>query len=265
MPEYNRYEAFLDIHSNDPSGDVVTFKVWDATTGETCAVPAIEIIGWTTLSGGRGSHTKDDEEHWHYRLGRCGQSPGPWISQVRLRYTDRFAQHRSADKVQVGDFAQTASFGQIIVLATRGEAAKNALELCGENNLAGKVIIDATNPIADAPPENGVLKFFSTLDRSLMEDLQEDFPAARLVKCFSCVGHAHMVDPDFDTRPSMFICGNDQEAKADVRRILDTFGWDIEDMGGVEAARAIEPLCILWCIPLFQGKGPDHALKMLHK
>jgi predicted dinucleotide-binding enzyme len=190
-----------------------------------------------------------------------------YATQIASRSTEKQKALKAnlGDKVQVGDFAQTASFGQIIVLATRGEAAKNALELCGENNLAGKVIIDATNPIADAPPENGVLKFFSTLDRSLMEDLQEDFPAARLVKCFSCVGHAHMVDPDFDTRPSMFICGNDQEAKADVRRILDTFGWDIEDMGGVEAARAIEPLCILWCIPLFQGKSPDHALKMLHK
>jgi predicted dinucleotide-binding enzyme len=125
-------------------------------------------------------------------------------------------------------------------------------------------VIDATNPIADAPPVNGVLKFFTTLDESLMERLQKLVPGARFVKAFSCVGNAYMVDPRLPGGPpTMFICGDDAAAKAGVVQILSEFGWDVEDMGSAEAARAIEPLCILWCIPgLRQGRW-THALKLL--
>lgn len=170
------------------------------------------------------------------------------------------------NRVQVGDFAQTTSFGEILVLATKGTVALNALELCGRDNLNGKIIIDATNPIADKPPVNGVLQFTTSLDRSLMEDLQEAHPEAHFVKAFSCVGNVHMVDPDFgEIKPTMFICGDDNPAKTEVTEILDTFGWEVEDLGAVEAARVIEPLCILWCIPLFLRGESDHALKLLRK
>ncbi len=167
---------------------------------------------------------------------------------------------------KTGNFEETAGFGEILVLAVKGSAAEKALQSSGKENLAGKTIIDATNPISDEPPVNGVLKFFTDLDESLMEKLQTAFPEARFVKAFSCVGNAFMVDPDFGgQKPTMFIAGNDGNAKTDVKEILDKFGWETEDMGAAEAARAIEPLCILWCIPGFVRNQWMHAFKLLKK
>lgn len=167
---------------------------------------------------------------------------------------------------RVGSFNETAAFGDILVLAAKGTTAKDTLQLAGADNLKGKTIIDATNPIAEAPPVNGVLKFFTSLDNSLMEQLQAAFPAARFVKAFSSVGNALMVNPDFGgIKPTMFICGNDTNAKKEVSKILDKFGFEVEDLGSVEAARAIEPLCMLWCIPGFLRNDWMHAFKLLKK
>jgi predicted dinucleotide-binding enzyme len=165
---------------------------------------------------------------------------------------------------RVGSFTESAAFGEILVLAVKGTAARSALDMAGAENLRGKIVIDATNPIADAPPENGVLRFFTSLDSSLMEQLQAAHPEARFVKAFNSVGNALMVNPDFGgTRPTMFICGDDADAKKEVSGILDRFGFEAEDMGGVQAARAIEPLCILWCIPGFLRNEWMHAFKLL--
>jgi hypothetical protein len=99
-----------------------------------------------------------------------------------------------------------------------------------------------------------------------MERLQREFPEAHLVKVFNSVGAASMVNPEFKGgKPSMFICGNDQAAKEQVKRILDAFGWETEDMGFAEAARAIEPLCMLWCIPGFLRNEWTHAFKLFRK
>ena len=167
-------------------------------------------------------------------------------------------------KARVGGFADAAKFGEVVILAVKGSAAANALGLAGAANLAGKTVIDTSNPIADAPPVNGVLKFFTSLDSSLMEQLQAKFPAVHFVKAFNSVGSAAMVNPRFKGgKPSMFIAGNDAGAKKAVSGILDQFGWEVEDMGGAEAARAIEPLCMLWCIPGFAKNDWFHAFKML--
>ena len=164
------------------------------------------------------------------------------------------------------EFSEIADWADLVVLAVKGSAAKSALELAGIHNLAGKTVIDATNPIADEPPEDGVLKFFTDINRSLMEDLQQIAPDAHFVKAFSSVGNAFMVDPDFEEgQPSMFICGNEAAAKAEVTDILSRFGWNTEDMGSAIAARAIEPLCILWCIPGFKDNQWSHAFKLLKK
>jgi predicted dinucleotide-binding enzyme len=170
------------------------------------------------------------------------------------------------NNIQVADFASTAQNADMVVLAVKGTKAKEAMLICGLDNLHGKTIIDATNPIADAAPQNGVLRYFSDINFSLMEDLQTTIPNAHFVKAFSCVGSAFMVNPSFDgQKPSMFICGNNDGAKQDVADILTQFGWDIEDMGKAEAARAIEPLAMLWCIPgMLQGKW-SHAFKLLKK
>lgn len=139
------------------------------------------------------------------------------------------------------------------------------LRLAGSVPLAGKVVIDTTNPIAAAPPVNGVLRFFTSLDESLMERLQRAHPDARFVKAFSSVGNARMVNPRYAAgRPTMFICGNDTSAKDTVTGILEQFGWETLDLGSVEAARAIEPLCMLWCIPGFLRQEWTHAFKVLH-
>lgn len=166
----------------------------------------------------------------------------------------------------VGRVAEAAGFGELLVLAVKGAKAADVLRAAGIRNLAGKLIIDTTNPIADAPPTNGVLKYFTTLDESLMERLQREFPSARFVKAFNSVGNASMVNPKFTGgAPTMFICGNDEAAKKTVIGILDEFGWDTADMGTAEAARAIEPLCMLWCIPGFLRQEWAHAFKLLNK
>jgi predicted dinucleotide-binding enzyme len=168
--------------------------------------------------------------------------------------------------VSLGSFSEAAAFGEIVVLAVKGSAAAQALGLAGTGNLAGKVVIDATNPITDAPPENGVLKFFTSLDDSLMEQLQREFPDARMVKAFNSVGSYNFIDPKFSNgRPTMFICGNDAAAKATVADLLDQVGWEFADMGEVIAARAIEPLCMLWCIPGFLHNEWTHAFKLLRQ
>jgi hypothetical protein len=112
-----------------------------------------------------------------------------------------------------------------------------------------------------------VLKFYTDLDQSLMERLQKAFPDAHFVKAYNSVGSARMINPDFPggAKPTMFICGNDDKAKAVVRGINDQFGWETADMGKVEAARAIEPLCMLWCILGFTQNEWTHAFKLLHK
>jgi predicted dinucleotide-binding enzyme len=167
-------------------------------------------------------------------------------------------------RAHVGSLVQAAAFAEVVVLAVKGTAAGSALRSAGATNLLGKPIIDATNPIADSPPVNGVLKFFTNLDESLMERLQQEFPEARFVKAFNSVGSVRMVNPQFAAgKPTMFICGNNADAKAIVTGILDQFGWQIADMGKAEAARAIEPLCMLWCIPGFLRNEWTHAFALL--
>jgi hypothetical protein len=163
----------------------------------------------------------------------------------------------------VGSFAETARYGEVLVLAVKGTIAKKVLGLMGDENLHGKTIIDATNPIADSPPVNGVLKFFTNLDKSLMEELQVTVPDANFVKAFNSVGSAFMVNPSFVSKPTMFICGNNENAKKEVSVIIDQFGWETADFGMAESARAIEPLCMLWCITGLTKNEWTHAFKLL--
>ena len=169
--------------------------------------------------------------------------------------------------IEIGNFEQTAKFGELIVLATGGSVTEEAIKLAGHSNFSGKTVIDTTNPIAKEPPVNGVLKYFTSLDDSLMERIQQWLPDAKLVKAFNSVGNALMYRPGFrGGPPTMFICGNDEDAKKKVAAILRSFGWEAEDMGKVEAARAIEPLCMLWCIPGFlNNHWTTHAFKLLKK
>ena len=167
---------------------------------------------------------------------------------------------------QAGSFEDAAKFGELLVLATAGAVIEEVVQLAGPSNFAGKTVIDTTNPIAKDAPVNGVMKFFTTLEDSLMERIQKRLPEAKLVKAFNSVGNALMYKPGFrGGPPTMFICGNNEPAKKQVAGILRAFGWETEDMGMVEAARAIAPLCILWCIPGFVHNQWSHAFKLLKK
>ena len=182
-------------------------------------------------------------------------------TRTPAKLADWAKQHPMA---RIGSFADAAQFAELGVLAVKGSAAADVLKAAGAANLAGKTVIDTTNPIADAPPVNGVLQFYTSLDESQHERLQRAFPGIKFVKAFNSVGNAFMVNPQFQGgKPTMFICGNDEASKKTVRAVLDQFGWETADMGQAEAARAIEPLCMLWCIPGFLRNDWAHAFKLL--
>lgn len=167
------------------------------------------------------------------------------------------------EHAHTGSFYEAGQFGDIVVLALKGSIAVDAVEDAGPQHLMRKTVIDTTNPIMESPPENGVLKLFTTHEESLMERLQTQFPEVHFVKAFSCIGSAYMVNPPFKEKPSMFICGNNDNAKKEVHDILVKFGWEIEDMGKATAARAIEPLCVLWCLPGMLNGQWKHAFKLM--
>jgi predicted dinucleotide-binding enzyme len=171
------------------------------------------------------------------------------------------ADHRG---VQTGSFADAAAFGDVLVLAVKGTAALDVLAQAGADNLRGKTILDTTNPIADAPPVNGVIQLFTGPNDSLLEHLQTAYPDAHFVKAFSCIGNPFMVHPDFGgERPAMFICGNDDVAKQWTAGLVERFGFEAEDMGRAESARCIEPLVSLWCLPGFLRGEWTHAFRMV--
>lgn len=180
------------------------------------------------------------------------------------RSPDKLKEWQAKTGANIADFNETASWADLIVLAVKGKVAIEAIKMINDESLKNKTIIDATNPIEEKPPINGVLTFFTDINYSLMEILQKEKPMANFVKGFSSVGNSQMVNPEYkEGRPSMFICGDNEKAKSDVAKILDQFGWEAEDMGSKEAARAIEPLCMLWCISGFKDNRWSHAFKVL--
>lgn len=184
--------------------------------------------------------------------------------RIATREPGKLAEFSKKTGIAETTFSEGAAWGQAIVLAVLGTAALEALKLAGGKHLAGKPILDTTNPIAKEPPQDGVLKFFTTPNSSLMEELQAAFPAAELVKVFNSVGAALMVNPAIPSgRPTMFYCGNSATAKAFVARVIEQFGWEGADMGTATAARAIEPLCQLWCIPGFLHNDWMHAFRVV--
>lgn len=162
-----------------------------------------------------------------------------------------------------GSFDHAAAFGEAAVLACLGSAAEDVIDLAGPENLSGKVLIDATNPLRfrdDGPPE-----LFVGLDDSLGERVQRRLPEARVVKAFNIVGNTLMVDPDLPGGPpTMLIGGDDAAAKLEVTKILEDFGWEVSDLGGIEASRVLEPICIAWVLHGARVGSWDHAFKLLH-
>jgi predicted dinucleotide-binding enzyme len=163
-----------------------------------------------------------------------------------------------------GTFERTAQFGELVVVATLGRAAEEAISIAGVDNFTGKTVMDTTNPISEAAPVGGVLSYFTGPNESLAERIQSQLPRAHVVKAFNSVGAPRMVNPSYSQgTPTMFFCGDNSAAKETVRGVIQQFGWEPYDCGGIAAARAIEPLCILWCLRGFQQNRWDHAFKLL--
>lgn len=163
---------------------------------------------------------------------------------------------------QVGTFEDTARFAELAVLCTQGTGTENALRLAGPENLAGKVVIDATNPL---DLTTGKPQLSIGLTNSRGEEVQRWLADSHVVKAFNTVGHKLMYQPSYEHgEPTMFICGNDKDAKQSVRDILHLFGWDVVDMGDITSSRELEPLCMLW-VKYGQLNGTwSHAFKLLH-
>jgi 8-hydroxy-5-deazaflavin:NADPH oxidoreductase len=186
--------------------------------------------------------------------------------RIASRGGDKLEEFTAQSGIAAGPFVDVARWAEVVVLAVKGTAAESALQIAGAQNLAGKVVIDTTNPIAEEAPVDGVLKFFTGPNDSLLERLQKAVPGARFVKAFNSVGNAYMVNPSLPGGPpTMFYCGNDAEAKRLVAGVLQKFGWDAADMGSAAGARAIEPLCQLWCIPGLREGRWTHAFKLLRQ
>ncbi len=154
----------------------------------------------------------------------------------------------AGESASEGSFADAAEFGEVVVNATAGTASLEALETAGAENLAGKVLIEIANPLdfsQGMPPSLSVCN-----TDSLGEQIQRAFPEARVVKALNTVNAAVMVAPDSLTESgNVFVCGNDDEAKARVSELLETFGWlagDVVDLGDIAAARGTEMYLPLW-------------------
>ncbi|MEZ4263392.1 MAG: NADPH-dependent F420 reductase [Polyangiaceae bacterium] len=169
------------------------------------------------------------------------------------------------DKASHGTFADAAAFAELVVLATLGAANQAVLEAAGPDNLAGKILIDTTNPLDMSkgfPPSLSVGHTDSG-----GEAVQRLAPKAHVVKAFNTVGNAHMFKPAFEGGPpDMFICGNDEEAKKKVSALLvEGFGWGVVDLGGIEASRHLEPMCLVWVLHGARSGSWNHAFKLLRK
>jgi predicted dinucleotide-binding enzyme len=164
----------------------------------------------------------------------------------------------------VGTFSDAAAFGEVIILATLGVANESAITMAGPANFRGKLVIDTTNPLdfsGGMPPK---LALAGT--DSGGEQVQRLLPDARVVKAFNTVGNAFMFRPEFPGGPpDMFICGNEDEAKARVGEILKAFGWGVVDVGGIESSRYLEAMCMVWVIAAMRSGNWNHAFKLLRK
>jgi 8-hydroxy-5-deazaflavin:NADPH oxidoreductase len=167
-------------------------------------------------------------------------------------------------RASTGSFEDAAKFGELVMLATLWSGTESALRLAGPDSLKGKVVIDATNPLVFA--ENAPPSLALGWKDSGGEQVQRWLPGAHVVKAFNIVGNSHMVNPDFPCGPpTMFIAGNDASAKETVTGILRDFGWEVIDIGGIEGARLLEPMCILWVVYAMRNGSRDHAFKLLRK
>jgi 8-hydroxy-5-deazaflavin:NADPH oxidoreductase len=165
--------------------------------------------------------------------------------------------------VEAGTFAETAAYGELLVLAVLGDAAEAAIAEAGPGNFGGKVVIDAMNPLdfsGGFPPKLSI-----SGEDSLGERVQRALPDAKVVKAFNTIGSPYFVDPSFsEGKPTMLIAGDDEDAKRTVGDVLADFGWpDVVDIGDIQGSRELEAICIAW-VKIGGARGSfDHGFKLL--
>jgi predicted dinucleotide-binding enzyme len=167
-------------------------------------------------------------------------------------------------QASAGTFQQAAQFGDVAVLATLGTATEDVLRSVGPAPFKGKPVLDATNPLdfsKGMPP-----KLLGSPGDSAGERHQKLLPGAQVVKAFNTVGNAFMFKPDFaGGPPDMFICGGDDAAKQKVAGICKDFGWNVVDVGGIDAAHYLEAMCAVWVLSAIKSNTWNQAFKMLKK
>jgi 8-hydroxy-5-deazaflavin:NADPH oxidoreductase len=171
---------------------------------------------------------------------------------------------QTGPKASAGTFAEAAAFGEVLLLATLWSGTENALKLAGAQNFAGKVVLDATNPLVFHPEKAPELALGNR--DSGGEQIQRWLPQAKIVKVFNSVGNAHMVKPDFPGGPpDMFLCGNDEEAKKTAAKLCKELGWPAIDLGSLEASRYLEGLAMIWILHFLRTQTWNHAFKLIRK
>lgn len=186
--------------------------------------------------------------------------------KLGTRTTEKLAEwlESAGENASVGSFAEAAQFGDVVFISVLGEAALRAVELADAENFQGKTVIDLTNPLdfsGGVPP-----RFTAALGNSLGEQIQKAIPEANVVKAFNTIGAGIMVDPKFgDQTATMFIAGNDENAKAEAKRLAEEFGWEVEDLGGIEQAFFLEAFASMWVNYAFKHNQWMQAFKLLKK
>lgn len=170
----------------------------------------------------------------------------------------------AGEHASVGTFEDAAKFGDIVLLSVPGTALASVIELAGKENLRGKTVIDITNPMdfsQGVPP-----RFTATVGNSLGEQVQRQLPEANVVKAFNSIGVAVMTDPDFNgEKATHFIAGDSDEAKAEATKLISEFGWEVEDVGGIDQAFFLEALASLWVNHAFKSNNWNQAFKLLSR
>ncbi len=184
------------------------------------------------------------------------------IGSRDLAKLDEWSRH-AGPGAQVGSFAQTAEYGEVVLLSVLGSAAEDVIRLAGVENLSGKIVIDASDPLDFSSGQPGL--FVGTTD-SLGERIQRMIPGAYVVKGLNIVQADVMINPGLTgDEPDMFIAGDNQEAKQTVTHLLGEFGWPVIDLGGIESARWLEALSLAWVVYSHRTGKTHHAFKLVGK
>lgn len=163
-----------------------------------------------------------------------------------------------------GSFEEAAKFGEIVLIATAWSGTEDAIKLANTRNLSGKIVIDVTNPLDFS---EGAPKLILGHDNSAGEQIQKWLPESYVVKAFNIIGNPHMFMPEFKNGPpDMFFCGNDENSKNEVAKILHEFGWpNAIDLGDIKNSRLLESLAMIWIVYGSRTNSWNHAFKLLHK